>query len=274
MEKQYVQFQKNQRLAYQVYGEGEHTLILLHGLVGGSWLGEEWVSAIRKANVCCIVPERPGYGTSSPIEMQNIGDWMSIVQKLALEWELLSADVIGCSAGAPYAYATALALPDVVERVWISAGVPAVYEASVLRHYKEEDQKAYRRYATQPQSTLQDNYVTQMEGFAKQVAGSSATYLKNTLDEILAQRCFGMAQESRLQILPWGLALSEMEQPVTAFHAAADEMVPYAAAKEMSNLIKRFAWKEIDTAEFPPNESIHIRSNSESFFKVLGQYAF
>ncbi len=272
MKKLYVQLDEGRKIAYQVYGNGIRPLVLFHGLVGGSWLGEEWITAIEKANVRCIVPERPGYGDSSPIELKSIGEWVPIVQKLAEEWDLSSADVMGCSAGAPYAYATALALPEVVSRVWISSGVPAVYEACVLRHYKEEDRQAYLSYAALAQSELQTKYTEQLEASAKQLRGSGMAYLENTLNEILAQRCFGMAQESRLQILPWELALSEIRQPVTMFHAEADEMVPYAAAREMLNFIKHCRFNHVDTSNIPVGKSIHILSNSESFFDIVRQY--
>lgn len=273
MDKQYVQLAENQQIAYRTYGNGTKPLLLFHGLVGGSWLGGEWITAIEASDVCCIVPERPGYGTSSPIELKSVAEWMPIVRKLVEVWNLPSLDVIGCSAGAPYAYATAAALTGVVSRVWISSGVPAVYEDSVLRHYKEEDRQAYRSYAVLPQKEIQSQYEAQMEAFAKRVKDSDITYLENTLKEILAQHCFGMAQESRLQILPWEIDFFEIEQPVTIFHAAADEIVPYAAAREMTKFIKHCSFKDVATSKLPPGESVHIRSNSESFFAVLRQYA-
>ena len=67
--KKYIILPKGQ-IAYQTYGNGTNDMVIFHGLMGSSWLSPEWIKAIEDANVRCIVPERPGYGGSSPIEME------------------------------------------------------------------------------------------------------------------------------------------------------------------------------------------------------------
>jgi pimeloyl-ACP methyl ester carboxylesterase len=229
--KQYINLPGCGRLSYQIYGEGERGVILLHGLVGSSWLGDDWISAIMRSNVRCYVPERPGYGDSSQLVLSSVSDWIPIVQAMVKELKINTADVIGCSAGGPYAYATALALPNIINRVYVLDGVPAVYEESVFRHYSEENKAAYQNFAAKPQSEVQAYYMQQMETSKKRLESTGLTYIKTTLDEVIAQKCYGMAQESRLQILPWNLRFSDIEQPVILHHAREDEMVPYDAAK-------------------------------------------
>jgi len=267
--KQQLELPDYGRLGYQIYGAGERTVLLLHGLVGSSWLGDSWISAIVENKVRCIVPERPGYGDSSAIELRSVADWMPIIRAFVQKLELNAADVIGCSAGGPYAYATALALPDVIKTVYILDGVPAVYEARVLRHYSERDKAAYKDFSEQPQSAVQRYYVQQMEAAKKRLENTDLGYVKNALDEVLAQRCFGVAQESRLQILPWELPLADLEQKVVLFHARADEMVPYEAAKEMPGFLTNCEFRDLELPTLAPGESAHMTAISEAFCRIL-----
>ena len=272
MSKSYIELPENSRLYYQTYGSVEHNLILLHGLVGGSFLGEEWAGRIRESNVRCIVPERTGYGESSPVKFNAVNDWIPIIQILAGQLGITSADVIGCSAGAPYAYATALALPHIIGKVYILGGVPAVFEEKVLRHYSRQNQEAYGNFAGSPINSIQEYYIPQMEAALERVAAARLTYLEATLEEILKQRCYGMAQESKLQILPWKLPLSKILQPVTLYHAVSDEMVPYDAAREMPAFLANSAFIEADTKDLPEGESRHMGSITQSLYQVLRNY--
>ena len=269
--KEHINLPGSGRLSYQIYGEGERSVILLHGLIGSSWLGDDWISAIMRSNVRCYVPERPGYGDSSPLELSSISDWIPIVRAMVQALKIASADVIGCSAGGPYAYATALALPDIINRVFVLDGVPAVYEESVLHHYSEENRAAYRSFATKPQSAVQAYYMQQMEASKKRLESTGLTYINTTLDEVMAQGCFGMAQESRLQIMPWNLRLSEIKQPVILYHAREDEMVPYDAAKEMVKYLGNYDLRDAEITELSPGESVHMKAISESFYRVLAE---
>ncbi len=272
MEKHYVNLSENTKMAYQIYGEGSHTILLLHGIVGGSWLAEEWISAIQKSDVRCIVPERPGYGETSAIELQNVGDWIPIVQIFVQKLKISRADVIGCSAGAPYAYATALALPNIIKKVFILNGVPSVYESTVFRHYSKQDKETYLSFVNRPRSLVQEDYIQQMKKVEKQMKTTDLTYVKKTLQEVLAHHCYGMAQESRLQILPWGFPLSQIKQQIILYHAQSDEMVPYNAAKEMPGFLEKCEFHDVDTSKLPPGESVHRSSISESFYCILADY--
>ncbi|NCB32221.1 MAG: alpha/beta hydrolase, partial [Clostridia bacterium] len=260
------------RLYYQSYGNGEHIVILLHGLVGGSWLNEEWIYAIQMGNVRCIVPERPGYGNSSPLPFTCVGDWMPVAQRFCEALGVRTADVIGCSAGGPYAYATALALPDTINKVYVLGGVPAVYNSEVLRHYSEENQTAYKSFLENSQQAVQNYYMEQMKAARRRMEEAGAGHIKIMLDEVIAQRCFGMAQESRLQIRPWEVEFSNIKQPIVLYHAKGDEMVPFAAAQEMAALLPRCEFHEMGDADFPAGQSVHMSAISKAFCRIISEY--
>ncbi|WP_164997122.1 alpha/beta fold hydrolase [Clostridium minihomine] len=269
MSKQICMLENNRQLSYQTYGNGSNTLLFFHGLAGSSWLGQEWISAIEKADVRCIIIERIGYGESTPIPMNSVSEWIPLVQQAASQLQLNSFQVVGCSAGAPYAYATALALPQATQKIWILGGVPAVYEDSIFRHYSEEAQTAYQNYVVEPVSTIQEQYTAQLTAALQQADETVPRHVIQTLQEIIDQNCFGMSQESKLQRLPWKLNLSAIHQPVSLHHAVLDEMVPFHAAKEMPTLLSNAVFQEIDTTDLIPEASLHIQSIFKAFLELL-----
>ena len=268
MSKQFIALSNKHKISYQIHGNGENTVIFLHGLTGGSWMSHEWKAGIAKANVRLIALERVGYGDSSQFEMKNVGNWVSIIQQVVKELHIRRADVIGLSAGAPYAYASAWALPKVIQKVWVLSGVVAAYENSILKHYTKENQTMYKSFIEKTVSEIQKSYVNQLKGALEYFKKDGEEYIVKTIEEILNQNCYGMALECKLQILPWELPLSGIQQPIVMYHAKEDEMIPFLAAKEMSLLFQNCTFKEMVTT----GKDVHIRSSSHAFLELLGEY--
>lgn len=86
IKKKFINLPQGSNLNYQTYGTGKHIILVLHRLIGGSWLSNEWIS---------------------------------IIQVLDEKLNLTHLDIIGCSAGAPYSYATSLYFPNIV-KIFIS----------------------------------------------------------------------------------------------------------------------------------------------------------
>ena len=271
--KKYITLSKGQ-IAYQTYGNGANDLIIFHGLMGSSWLNPEWIEAIEGANVRCIVPERPGYGNSSPIEMECVADWFSLLRSIVAELGITKAIAVGCSAGAVYAYASACAAPETIHELWILDGVPTVYMDRVIRHYSDEGRKAYDYFLKSPLAEIQGYYAPGLNDHIANLPPNTGTYLRNTLTDAAVNQCFGPAQESRLQIRPWGFEPSAIEQPVKIWHAREDSMVPYSGAKEMVDVLQFATLQTADPALFGANDTgldIHIKSISHGFLKMLNQ---
>ena len=272
MRKQYTTLDNEQKIGYRAYGNGENTIIFLHGLLGSSRISGEWKTAVEKADVCLIALERAGYGDSSQLEIESVGNWIPIIQKVARELNISHCDVVGVSAGAPYAYAVACALPDVVRKVWILAGVPAAYEDSILKHYTEEDQLLYKRFKEKAIADTQDFYMDYLKQTLEHCTGNDQKtcdeYVVHIIEENLKQKCYGMALESKLQILPWNLPLRSIRQPVIMYHAKEDEMIPFMAAKEMSQHFQNCNFRELPIS----GRDVHLRSSLNAFLEVLGKY--
>ncbi len=69
-----------------------------------------------------------------------------------------------------------------------------MYENSILSYYGEQEKLAYQNFISQPQSNLREYYVKQMIEVRKYTENGNPIYIEKTLDEILAQDYFDMAQ--------------------------------------------------------------------------------
>lgn len=92
--------------------------------------------------------------------------------------------------------------------------------------------------------------------------------ITKTIEEALAQECYGMAPESRLQITPWGIDLTAIKQQITMYHAREYEMVPFAAAQEMARSLPNCDFRELTAT----GDNVHIDSVSAALKEVLEWY--
>lgn len=253
------------QLSYRVYGQGQHSIILYHGLVGGSYLSPEAITSIMSRDITLYAIDRIGYGQSTQMVLNSISEWEKINTSFMSNLRINSADVIGISAGAPYAYAAAL--NKRIHKLWILCGVPAVYQNKILEHYTLDDQKAYKAFLNRSLAELQKDYVSDMQATLKHFKNTSHDYIVHTLNDILNQNCFGMAQECSLQIKEWQIPFDKLTQPVHYFHAIEDDMIPIEAAKEMAtHFNSNFTELHIS------GEKVHIRSSIIGLTKILKYY--
>jgi pimeloyl-ACP methyl ester carboxylesterase len=263
------------KLAYQVYGAGRNDMIIFHGLMGSSWLPSDWIREIENSNLRCIVLERPGYGGSSPIKMECVADWFTIFQPIADTLAINHAIAVGISAGAVYAYASAFAASEAIDEIWILDGVPAVYMERVIRHYSKEAQETYHYFRNSTQPEIQDYYWPGLNDHIENLPSETVPTHRNSFMDAAANRCFGPAQESRLQIRPWGFEPSEIKQKVILWHAEADGMVPYNTAKEMKDILPFARLQTADPSLFKSDDTgldIHMKSHPQGFLKMLADW--
>ena len=218
----------------------------------------------------------PVTATHPPIEMGCVADWFSLFQAMVDELDISNAVAVGCSAGAVYAYASACATPEAIRELWVLSGVPAVYMDRVIRHYPDEGRKTYDHFLKSSLAEIREYYAPGLNDHIAQLPPDTDPYLRNTFTDAAANQCFGPAQESRLQIKPWGFDPSAIEQPVKIWHAREDGMVPYNGAKEMVDMLPSATLQTADPALFGADDTgldIHMKSTSHGFLKMLDQWA-
>jgi pimeloyl-ACP methyl ester carboxylesterase len=121
------------RLGYAEYGAPDGKPVLyFHGAPGSRRsLFAEMAEVGAQRGIRLIVPERPGYGLSDPLNGRSVGDWTNDVLALTNALGIDRFKLIGFSMGSLYALACAQALPAQVERVAIVGGLAPLNVAGV-----------------------------------------------------------------------------------------------------------------------------------------------
>src|SRR5215211_2662131 len=119
-----VQVSDGAVVAFQEYGDPAGTpVIFCHGWPSSRTMAQLADEPVRSLGVRIISPDRPGISGSSMQLDRKLSDWPSLVERLADELELGEFRILAISGGAPYAYATAVAIPERVRAISIVGGV-------------------------------------------------------------------------------------------------------------------------------------------------------
>lgn len=110
-------------------------VIFMHGMAGSRYLRHPDDSLLVEQGLRLIIPERPGSGDSAPRPGRKIADWPADVAALADHLGLPRFAVMGYSAGTPYAFAVARAMPERVLALSIVAAMLPVKALGELGDY-------------------------------------------------------------------------------------------------------------------------------------------
>ena len=218
-------------------------VIVHHGLVGDGTFGAIWDELGKSAGVDWIMIERPGYGGTLPMEMVSISDWPAMIEPVLDVLGITGAfDVVGTSAGAPYAYACAARMPDRVGRVAVMSGVPFLHVPGVLDAYPPDGRAAYARYVSASETELRDEFRAFCQNAVAQVSAAGEIAddrMTSALDAILSKDAAGPAREARLQAIDWGFGPEAITCPVHIWHFEGDTMVPFEAVRRSAEHLQQ-----------------------------------
>lgn len=214
---------------------GGRTVIAHHGLISGPDFGPDWIDAAERHGIDLLSIARPGYAGSPAVPLESVAGWAPIVAGLTAQLGIVEFDVLGISAGAPYAYALAAGLPERVGRVAILSGVPRVTEAPILEAYSADAQAAYEQYRTSSIDEIAAFYAATLTARSAELPEDSPW--QEGLRASLAHGGLGPGREAHLQIVDWGFDQAAVEAPTRLWHAEGDDMVPFEAAAQMPALM-------------------------------------
>src|SRR6187455_294236 len=122
--KDIVQLDEGAVVAFQEYGDPAGTPVLFcHGWPSSRTMAQLTDDAARTLGVRIISPDRPGISGSSMQLDRKLSDWPRVVDRLVDDLGIGEFRILAVSGGAPYAYATAVAMPERVRAIAVVGGV-------------------------------------------------------------------------------------------------------------------------------------------------------
>jgi pimeloyl-ACP methyl ester carboxylesterase len=258
--KQIVGYKSGNALSYSEFGDMKgYPILIQHGMIASICDYHLFDSLIEaKKRLICIA--RPGYGESSPYQMENIAEWGKIVSILVDNLGLTQFDILGISSGAPYSYSIGYRLQDRIRSIFIFSGTPALFDDRVLELW--------------PYPTKKNASIAEMKRVAKDVFFSNVTkedILKNDIRDSMMNDCFGIAQDLRIRCMDWGFRLSEIRSAVYMEHSRTDKDVPFDTAEMTAKMLPNCQMKaregdhfsEETLAQFIKNSMLNRQENQQ-----------
>jgi pimeloyl-ACP methyl ester carboxylesterase len=116
-------------IAFEEYGNAKGMpVIFCHGWPSSRTMARLTDEPARTLGIRIISPDRPGISNSTLQPDRKLTDWPRFVQRIVDHLDIGEFRMLAISGGAPYAYATAAAMPQRVRAIAIVGGAPALAE--------------------------------------------------------------------------------------------------------------------------------------------------
>jgi pimeloyl-ACP methyl ester carboxylesterase len=116
-------------VAFEEFGDPNGVpVIFCHGWPSSRIMARLTDEPARDLAIRIISPDRPGISASSLHRDRKLSDWPRVVEGIIGHLGICEFRVLAISGGAPYAYATAIAMPERVQGIAIVGGAPPMAE--------------------------------------------------------------------------------------------------------------------------------------------------
>lgn len=269
--KDIVQLPDGAVLAFQEYGDPTGTPVLFcHGWPSSRTMAQLADQPARSLGIRIISPDRPGISGSSLHRDRKLSDWPGIVEQFANDLEIGELRILAISGGAPYAYATAIAMPERVRAIAIVGGVIPFAELKdfkgllplyrwMLAFYRNRP-RVLRQLFRLAQPFLAFRAPIRLRPLLLRMLLLRPCDAASLRDDAAFEAIFesqrrawrgsaeGVMIDAQIYAQPWGFAIEDVHVPVRLWHGIEDRAFAVRLAEEIAN---RFPDCK---ARFVPNE--------------------
>jgi pimeloyl-ACP methyl ester carboxylesterase len=253
--RRWLQLADGRRLAYTETGPRHgRPVIYSHGAIG-SPIGRsvDLEQMTDELGVRYIAPNRPGVGGSAPAPERTVLDFAADIASLADALELERFDVVGVSAGGPYALAIAHQLPGRVDRLAICSSLSPLCVPHRTPGMERRIRAALALLARFPDgcTALGDTVVPVIRRHPRllsrvisaHAAPTERARLARADERAAASASFldaaehgvgGMIEDYLTYCRPWGFDVAEVGTEVQLWHGLADPLVPPEHALQLA----------------------------------------
>ena len=253
-----VQLDNGAVVAFQEYGDPRGTpVIFCHGWPSSRTMAQLTDESARSLGVRIISPDRPGISGSSMQPDRRLSDWPAVVERLVDDLDIGRFRMLAISGGAPYAYATAVALPERVHAIGIVGGVIPFAELTdfqgllplyrwMLAFYRIRAPLLRRLfYLAQPFLSFRPP-IRLRPLLLKMLLlrpCDAASLRNDAAFEAIFERqrrawrgsAEGILLDARIYAEPWGFAIEDVRLPVRLWHGTEDRAFAVRLAEEIAN---------------------------------------
>ena len=211
----------------------------------------------RALGVRIISPDRPGISGSSMQSDRTLREWPRVAEQLVDDLQIAEFRMLAISGGAPYAYATAIAIPERVRAITVVGGVIPFAELKDFKGLLPLYRWMLAFYRNRPQLLRRLFYLTRPFLSIRAPIRLRPLLLKLLLlrpcdaaslrDDAAFESIFesqrrawrgsaeGVLIDARIYAEPWGFAMEDVRVPVRLWHGTEDRAFAVRLAEEIAN---------------------------------------
>jgi pimeloyl-ACP methyl ester carboxylesterase len=250
-----LQLQNGGRIVMDEYGDPSgQPVFFCHGWPSSRMMGVLTDEAARDLGLRILSPDRPGVNESTFQKDRTLLHWPSLLNELADQLGIGKFRVLGISGGAPYALASAWALPERIRVVAVVSGAPPISELekhdgllglyrwmlALYRHRPELLRTCFhvarpfarRRIPLQ----LRPMFLKLLQPCDAAVLRDSAAFEACFESQRRAWRASaeGVMIDAEIYARPWGFRLEDVKTPVRLWHGKTDRSFSYRLAEQIA----------------------------------------
>ena len=269
-------------IAFEEYGDANGVpVIFCHGWPSSRTMARLTDDAARDLGIRIISPDRPGISGSSLQPNRELSDWPPAVRQLVDHLGIGAFRVLGISGGAPYAYATAVAMPERVRAIAIVSGATPIVDLShhegllslyrwMLALYRGRPRLLQKLFglarpilSLRPPVRLRPLILKMLllRPCDEESLRDSAAFEAVFESQRRAWRgsVEGVMADAQIYAKPWGFPLEEVNVPVRLWHGKEDRAFSVRLAEEIANRIPDCNARYVDGAGHYSLPIRHIR---------------
>jgi len=258
-------------IAFEEYGNASgQPVIFCHGWPSSRSMARLTDESARDLGVRIISPDRPGISGSSLQPDRKLTNWPRLVERIADHLAIRDFRMLAISGGAPYAYATAAAMPERVRAIAIVGGAPPIAEVSDTKALLPLYRWMLALYRTRPRLLRRLFYLARPVLSLRPPVRLRPLVLKMLLlrpcdseslrDAAAFEAIFesqrrawrasaeGVMADAQIYAEPWGFALEDVRVPVRLWHGKQDRAFSVHLAEELAKRLPDCKTRFVDGA--------------------------
>jgi pimeloyl-ACP methyl ester carboxylesterase len=266
-----IKLEKGVVIAFEEYGNANGVpVIFCHGWPSSCIMARLTDEPARDLGIRIISPDRPGISGSSLQPERKLTDWPHLVERIADHLAIRDFRMLAISGGAPYAYATAAAMPERVRAIAIVAGAPPITEVSDTNALLPLYRWMLALYRTRPRLLRRLFYLARPVLSLRPPVRLRPLVLKMLLlrpcdaeslrDAAAFEAIFesqrrawrasaeGVIADAQIYAEPWGFALEDVRVPVRLWHGKQDRAFSVHLAEELAKRLPNCKARFVDGA--------------------------
>jgi pimeloyl-ACP methyl ester carboxylesterase len=267
----FVQLENGGVLALAEYGDASGVpVIFCHGWPSSRTMARLTDEAARDLGIRIISPDRPGISGSSLQPNRNLSDWPPVVRQLVDHLGIDAFHVLGISGGAPYAYATAVSMPERVRAIAIVSGATPIVDLAhregllplyrwMLRVYRSQPE-LLRRLFCLARPILSLRPPVRLRPLILKILMLRPCDEESLRDSMAFEAVFesqrrawrgsaeGVMADAQIYAKPWGFRIEQVRVPVRLWHGKEDRAFSVRLAEEIADRLPDCTARYVDGA--------------------------